>query len=796
MAPLVSVVMPCFNAGRMLEPALWSVFAQSYPNLEIIFVDNNSNDGSAERARSFAAGKPRQFRFVQCPQQGANHARNMGYALASGDYIQWMDADDALGIEKIALQVKALEQDRDAAIAYCDWMASRHLADGRRVDSVMALNQADDQILRTLSGVWYPPHSYLVRREAADILQAERAWLPETTISDDVEYSAIAALLGMRFRHVAGAKVQYNTWSPSQLTGAGTPYLARISAFRNIWVRLREFAHRSDVAARLTAVHEMLLNLDWSVWAMPLGSVEIDTISAERHRLRHVASGRTLETSRRDATVATAMLAAGHGRPLLHHALLIAQFAPSLSNDIAGIVSALDGFRREGFLTAVSLTSGSQEDQAETAVWTTAKIAERCSGQNQDASTAWPGRVDPPSSPSAASPATRKAVAEAWTEVLGDDGLVENQRFDAAGGDSMALLNLALNCEARLAVPVPLDALSVRMRPSDIVGALDRILAENAGAPAETSTGKPQLPTIFLIRVRHQMDLSEPVLRHACAGRAQVVAIPLPAWPAFVEPNFDFSALLDHIVSRIEPRIGTAPVMLFGMCLGGFLAYLVAQRLAASGRSIGLVGIVDASPAWPIAGVPIQFQEELKAILGTPQFSGLAPAIAKFLIRHPSALRWLNSSGGMALLPRKFGTKLNWHINFDLPARFDRPGLARLMEANAPLDAPILLFRTLEQAEGAPADLHWRGRCAKVTVVPILGSHFSLFAPENVHVALQAFSQAVRRAMAACAMSAIPASLAECVGQDSDPDVGRQTASNDDDTNAGARNASAEWQTA
>src|SRR5947199_2891950 len=103
MAPLVSVVMPCFNAGRMLEPALWSVFAQTYPNIELIVVDNNSTDGSAERARAFAFGKPRPFRLVHCPEQGVNHARNMGYALARGEYIQWLDADDALGLEKIAL---------------------------------------------------------------------------------------------------------------------------------------------------------------------------------------------------------------------------------------------------------------------------------------------------------------------------------------------------------------------------------------------------------------------------------------------------------------------------------------------------------------------------------------------------------------------------------------------------------------------------------------------------------------------------------------------------------------------
>ena len=60
--PLVSVIMPCFNAGRMLKPALDSVLRQTWPNLEIIFVDNNSTDGSVALAREVAAGCGRPMR--------------------------------------------------------------------------------------------------------------------------------------------------------------------------------------------------------------------------------------------------------------------------------------------------------------------------------------------------------------------------------------------------------------------------------------------------------------------------------------------------------------------------------------------------------------------------------------------------------------------------------------------------------------------------------------------------------------------------------------------------------------
>src|SRR5437763_7117174 len=121
---LVSVIMPCFNAGRMLRPALASVFGQSYANLELIFVDNNSSDESLATAREMAASAGRPVTITACAEQGVNHARNHGYALARGDYIQWMDADDAMAPDKIAMQVAALEA-AGGDIAYGDWTSMR-----------------------------------------------------------------------------------------------------------------------------------------------------------------------------------------------------------------------------------------------------------------------------------------------------------------------------------------------------------------------------------------------------------------------------------------------------------------------------------------------------------------------------------------------------------------------------------------------------------------------------------------------------------------------------------------------
>src|ERR1700722_3858450 len=721
MVALVSVIMPCFNAGRMLEPALWSVFAQSWPNVELIFVDNNSTDGSAERAVGFAAGHDRPFRLARCTDQGSNHARNLGYSLARGDYIQWLDADDALGIEKIAHQVDALERERDASIAYCDWMASRHLPSGQRQDQVTALRQVDDQILRILSGVWYPTHSYLIRRDAADILHAENAWLPERKIGTDVEYVAIAAMLGMRFRHVASAKVQYNTWSRTQISSTGTPYDARIAALRAIWQRLGEFARRPDVAPRITSEHRILLEQDWNVWSMPANSVELATITARTHSLRHVATGRTLELGTRDATIATVLVAMGLSRAICHHALQIAAGVPALRDDHAAIVSVLERLRREGFLTPLQRTAEPprlvQEPRptSSTAGEREPRPTSSTEGQEQVAADS----SQRPAPRRTAARSTHDVVARAWTDVLRGNGLAEDQRFDAAGGDSLALLNFALSCEARLGVPVSMDLLSPRMRPSDFVTVLDRLLAASNTGDTRDTASEPGQPTIFLIRVRHHMDPSEAPLRRACVGLARVVAIPFPPWPVLTRNDFDYPALVDYIVGEIEPRLDGGPVMLFGLCLGGFLAHAVATRLAASGKRIGCVVIMDGDADWAFSGAPAHLLARETA-LREQRISNPAAIVADWVASRPDMMRWVGAKWLMRCLPRKFAAHLNLHLNSDMPGRFDPGGLGRLLSAGGTLDAPMFMLRAVDQPAGAPADLNWVRLCGPVSAGRIL----------------------------------------------------------------------------
>lgn len=105
MNPLVSILIPAYNAELWIAETIQSAVAQTWARKEIIVVDDGSRDGTATAARQFAS---RDVKVVSIENQGAAAARNQALRLSQGDYIQWLDADDLLDPRKIELQVAAL----------------------------------------------------------------------------------------------------------------------------------------------------------------------------------------------------------------------------------------------------------------------------------------------------------------------------------------------------------------------------------------------------------------------------------------------------------------------------------------------------------------------------------------------------------------------------------------------------------------------------------------------------------------------------------------------------------------
>jgi glycosyltransferase involved in cell wall biosynthesis len=110
--PLVSVVVPVYNAARYLTPALESVRRQTLADFELIAVDDGSTDASPGMLAALAKTEPR-LRVVSRPNTGIVGALNDGLALARGEFVARMDADDLCLPERFARQVAYLRQHPD-----------------------------------------------------------------------------------------------------------------------------------------------------------------------------------------------------------------------------------------------------------------------------------------------------------------------------------------------------------------------------------------------------------------------------------------------------------------------------------------------------------------------------------------------------------------------------------------------------------------------------------------------------------------------------------------------------------
>jgi teichuronic acid biosynthesis glycosyltransferase TuaG len=104
MDPLVSVIMPIYNGERHLRQSLESVLGQTYRNIELLAVDNNSSDRSLEVVEEYAR-KDSRVRLLRCTRQGPAFARNMGIREASGRFIAFLDCDDLWALSKLEEQL-------------------------------------------------------------------------------------------------------------------------------------------------------------------------------------------------------------------------------------------------------------------------------------------------------------------------------------------------------------------------------------------------------------------------------------------------------------------------------------------------------------------------------------------------------------------------------------------------------------------------------------------------------------------------------------------------------------------
>lgn len=205
--PLVSILIPAFNAQEWIADTLRSAIAQTWQRKEIIVVDDGSTDRTAEIARRF---EPEGVRVVTQKNQGAAAARNKAFSLSRGDYIQWLDADDLLAPDKIARQMAVMEQGRSKKTLLSSSWGRFHYRSSRAVFIPTALwcdLSPVEWLLRKMGqNLYMLPITWLASRE---LTEAAGPWDTRLLSDDDGEYFCRVLLASDGVRFVPEAKAHY-----------------------------------------------------------------------------------------------------------------------------------------------------------------------------------------------------------------------------------------------------------------------------------------------------------------------------------------------------------------------------------------------------------------------------------------------------------------------------------------------------------------------------------------------------------------------------------------------------------
>jgi len=213
MTPLVSIIIPAYNAGPWLRETIQSALNQTWSTKEIIVVNDGSTDDTLASAQSFQSSG---LLVLTQRNRGASAARNAGLAAAQGDYIQFLDADDLLAPDKIAEQMRALGAVEPDVLSSSTWARFRRSPEEARFTpepNWRHLTGVEFLQLHFEGGWMMQPAAWLTPRSLID---RAGGWNETLSLNDDGEFFARVMLTAKRILFVPTARSYYR----SELTGS------------------------------------------------------------------------------------------------------------------------------------------------------------------------------------------------------------------------------------------------------------------------------------------------------------------------------------------------------------------------------------------------------------------------------------------------------------------------------------------------------------------------------------------------------------------------------------------------
>jgi glycosyltransferase involved in cell wall biosynthesis len=254
--PLVSILIPAFNAEKWIGETLRSALAQTWPRTEVIVIDDGSSDRTIAIAQRFEA---QGVRVISQQNQGAAAARNNAFAHSSGDYIQWLDADDLLAPDKIQKQMEEVRRGID----------SRKLLSGPWAHFIYRPRSA----AFIPSPLWndLSPQEWLTRKLERNVYMQTSTWLVSRQLTeaagpwdtrllgdDDGEYFCRVLLASHGTHFVPDAKVYYRTACFNGLSYVGRSHRKIVAHWLSMQLHIRYLRSFGDSARTRDACMQYL----------------------------------------------------------------------------------------------------------------------------------------------------------------------------------------------------------------------------------------------------------------------------------------------------------------------------------------------------------------------------------------------------------------------------------------------------------------------------------------------------------------------------------------------------------
>ena len=162
---MVSVIVTCYNQAHCITNTLESIVAQTYTNWECIIVDDGSEDDSAAVINDFIKDNTR-FTYLFQDNQGVSVARNTGFKLASGNFVNFLDGDDTFLPNKLKEQVQVFEDNPEIAVCICDhqfYLEKKEVYKYYEFEK-LTIKPLEQIFFKWHNGVAFPPHAALYKR--------------------------------------------------------------------------------------------------------------------------------------------------------------------------------------------------------------------------------------------------------------------------------------------------------------------------------------------------------------------------------------------------------------------------------------------------------------------------------------------------------------------------------------------------------------------------------------------------------------------------------------------------------